>query len=63
MQKIIHILGFSKGGSISRFFKFEEKKTSFKIEIVAGLTTFMTGLCFSGSTIGYDWVWKRYKFS
>ncbi len=42
MQKIIHILGFSKGGSISRFFKFEEKKTSFKIEIVAGLTTFMT---------------------
>lgn len=42
MQKIIKFLGFSQGGSISRFFKFEKNKTNFKIETVAGITTFMT---------------------
>ena len=42
MQKIISFLGFSKEGPVSRFFKFEERKTSLKIETVAGLTTFMT---------------------
>ena len=27
---------------LSRFFAFEEKGTSFQIEVIAGLTTFMT---------------------
>lgn len=42
MQKIINFLGFSEEGTISRFFKFNERKTNLKTETVSGLTTFMT---------------------
>lgn len=42
MQKIMNLFDFSKAGVLSRFFKFEENKTNFKIETLAGITTFMT---------------------
>ena len=42
MQKIKSLLHFSDTGVLSRFFKFEENKTNFKIETLAGITTFMT---------------------
>ncbi len=42
MQKIKSLLSFSDTGVLSRFFKFEENETNFKIETLAGITTFMT---------------------
>ena len=42
MQKIKSLLSFSDTGVLSPFFKFEENETNFKIETLAGITTFMT---------------------
>lgn len=42
MRKTENFSGHSNGGPCSRFFKFKERKTNFKIETIAGLTTFMT---------------------